>query len=82
VTNGGKDPTWDGTPQPGPSYGPDWDAAIAYGLDVGLIETSLGMTPAERADRLQHMLFVHASLRNAKVIESGTDAATPLLPKG
>lgn len=31
-----------------PSYGPGWDAAIAAGVDVTMIEANLALTPAER----------------------------------
>jgi hypothetical protein len=57
--------TWDGTPVPPPSSGPHWDAAAAMGLDMGLLEASIRMTPAERADRLQDMLDFIATVRDA-----------------
>ena len=38
-----------------PSYGPDWDAAIAYGLDVSLLEHNLSLTPTERLEQVQEM---------------------------
>ncbi len=56
---------WDGTPVPPPSSGPHWDAAAAMGLDMGLLEASIRMTPAERADRLQAMLDFIATVREA-----------------
>ena len=31
-----------------PSYGPDWDAAIEFGIDISLIEHSLGLSFEER----------------------------------
>lgn len=31
-----------------PSYGPDWDAAIEFGIDVSLIEENLTKSHAER----------------------------------
>jgi hypothetical protein len=31
-----------------PSYGPAWDAAIEYGIDVTLIERNLALSMAER----------------------------------
>lgn len=31
-----------------PSYGPDWDAAIEYGVDISLIEHALSLTYEER----------------------------------
>lgn len=43
-----------------PSYGPDWDAAIEYGVDVSILEENLRMTPTERLDALQAILdFTH-----------------------
>jgi hypothetical protein len=34
-----------------PSYGPSWDAAIAAGVDVTMIEANLCLTPGERLRR-------------------------------
>ncbi len=31
-----------------PSYGPDWDSAIEFGIDVSMIEANLAMTFEER----------------------------------
>lgn len=31
-----------------PSYGPDWDAAIEFGVDISLIEHSLSLSFEER----------------------------------
>ena len=31
-----------------PSYGPDWDAAIEFGVDISLIEHALSLTFEER----------------------------------
>jgi hypothetical protein len=36
-----------------PSYGPDWDAAIAAGVDVTMIEQNLQLTPAERVRQME-----------------------------
>ena len=36
-----------------PSYGPDWDAAIDYGIDVSLLLENLMLTPTERLQQLQ-----------------------------
>lgn len=57
--------SWDGTPVPPLSSGPHWDAAAAMGLDMGLLEASIRMTPAQRADRLQAMLDFIATVREA-----------------
>jgi hypothetical protein len=35
-----------------PSYGPAWDAAIAAGIDVTMLEQNLQLTPAERIQQL------------------------------
>lgn len=48
-----------------PSYGPDWDAAIEYGVDVSLLEENLRRTPAERLDALQDALDFVQELRGA-----------------
>lgn len=48
-----------------PSYGPDWDRAIAFGIDVTLLLENLERTPAERLARLQQMVDFHALLRGA-----------------
>jgi hypothetical protein len=39
-----------------PSFGPAWDAAIAYGIDVTLLERNLELTPSERLLQLDDML--------------------------
>lgn len=49
-----------------PSYGPDWDRAIAYGVDVTLLLESLALTPTERLLRLQQLADFHALLRDAR----------------
>jgi hypothetical protein len=49
-----------------PSYGPDWDAAIAYGIDVSLLLENLALTPAQRLARLQQVVDFHALLRDAR----------------
>ena len=59
-------PGWDGTPIPSRSYGPAWDAAVAAGFDMTLIEHSLTLTYAERAQRLQDFLNFSFELRQAK----------------
>ena len=45
------------------SYGPDWDAAIDYGIDVTLLEHNLSLTPTERLEQLQQMTEVYELLR-------------------
>ena len=46
-----------------PSYGPAWDAAIEYGIDVTLLERNLSLTPTERLLQLDDMLATFESLR-------------------
>jgi hypothetical protein len=38
------------------SYGPDWDAAIEFGVDTSLLEESLAMSFAERLVALEQLL--------------------------
>ena len=45
-----------------PSYGPDWDAAIEYGIDVSLLEENLALTPTQRIDQLQSMTELYEAL--------------------
>ncbi|MFL5321461.1 MAG: hypothetical protein ACJ790_17500 [Myxococcaceae bacterium] len=52
-----------------PSYGPDWDAAIEYGIDVSLLLENLARTPTERLERLQQMVDFHEALRAANKSE-------------
>lgn len=42
---------------------PDWNAAIAMGVDVHLIEANLRLTPAERIRQHTKMLDLAARLR-------------------
>lgn len=39
-----------------PSYGPDWDAAIEYGIDVFLLEANLALTPEQRLLQLEDFI--------------------------
>lgn len=49
-----------------PSYGPDWDRAIDFGVDVTLLLENLALSPAERLKRLQQVVEFHSLLRNAR----------------
>ena len=49
-----------------PSYGPAWEAAIDYGVDVTLLLENLALTPAQRLARLQRVVRFHAVLRHAR----------------
>jgi hypothetical protein len=46
-----------------PSYGPDWDAAIEFGVDVAQLEENLALTPEQRILQLEGLLRRHAALR-------------------
>jgi hypothetical protein len=48
-----------------PSYGPDWDRAIDYGIDVSLLLENLALSPAQRLARLQQVVDFHEQLRRA-----------------
>lgn len=48
-----------------PSYGPAWDAAIEYGIDVAQTEENLALTPEQRILQLEALLRLHAELRPA-----------------
>jgi hypothetical protein len=52
-----------------PSYGPDWDRAIDFGIDVTLLLENLELTPAERLRRLQQVSDFHALLREARRVD-------------
>lgn len=49
-----------------PSYGPDWDRAIAFGIDVTLLLENLARTPTERLLRLQQVADFHALAREGR----------------
>lgn len=53
------------------SYGPDWDKAIEFGIDISLIEQSLAMTFEERLRTMESVLRL---LPQAQVKEAGHDA--------
>lgn len=46
-----------------PADGPEWRAAIAYGIDVSLLEHNLRLTPTERLEQLQAMTETYELLR-------------------
>jgi hypothetical protein len=45
-----------------PSYGPAWDAAIDFGIDVTLLEHNLALSPSERLQQLDEMLRLYFSV--------------------
>lgn len=57
-----------------PSYGPDWDAAIEFGIDVSLIEENLALTPQQRLEQLVEQLRLDEELRRAgKALRNAAD---------
>lgn len=46
-----------------PSYGPDWDRAIEFGIDVAELERNLSLTVEERILQLDDMLTFIAELQ-------------------
>src|SRR4051812_18199211 len=48
-----------------PSYGPDWEAAIDYGIDVSILTDFLSLTPEQRTRRLT------GSLRSTRISSPG-----------
>jgi hypothetical protein len=46
-----------------PSYGPDWDAAIEYGIDLAQTELNLALMPEQRILQLEALLALQAELR-------------------
>ena len=53
-----------------PSYGPGWDAAIAYGIDVSLLLENLALTPTERLEQLQAMIEFYEKVRPKDVVDA------------
>lgn len=45
-----------------PSYGPAWDAAIEFGIDVTLLEHNLALSPSQRLQQLDEMLRLYFSV--------------------
>lgn len=50
------------------SYGPDWDAAVAWGIDVSLLERNLALTVEQRLLQLQAMARLYELLRPRDVV--------------
>lgn len=48
-----------------PSYGPEWDAAIDFGVDVAHLLEKLELTPTERLLEHQRALTLVLELRRA-----------------
>lgn len=66
-----------------PSYGPGWDAAIAAGIDVALLEENLRLTPAERLAQLDEMTRLWESTRPDEDARDGAaeHAGAPARPR-
>ena len=56
-----------------PSYGPHWDAAIAFGIDVSLLEANLALSVEERLQQLDQMTRLYEELR-PKELDPAEDA--------
>jgi hypothetical protein len=55
-----------------PSYGPDWDAAIEFGVDVALLEDNLSLTVQQRFEQHLAQLRLDEALRAAREGLRGT----------
>lgn len=49
-----------------PSYGPDWDAAIEFGIDVIQLEENLRLTPEERILQLEALVQLHEEIERQR----------------
>lgn len=56
-----------------PSYGPDWEAAIVYGIDVSLLLENLALTPTERLLKAQRWQEACEQIRGARVFVNDSD---------
>ena len=54
-----------------------WQAAIDYGIDVSLLEYTLGLTPAERIRRHDQALELIRAMRRAGTKHYGFDPRHP-----
>lgn len=54
-----------------PQYGPDWRKAEASGIDMGLLEHSLRLTPWERLLEHQRAFELVQMLQKAKIKRHG-----------
>lgn len=57
-----------------PSYGPDWDRAVAMGIDVSLLLENLSLTPGQRLAQLEALLNEVDALRRAVKARSPDDS--------
>jgi hypothetical protein len=58
-----------------PSYGPAWDAAIDFGIDISLLEESLALTFEERLLALERMLALYPAEPRAEEVPGGVAPA-------
>lgn len=64
-----------------PSYGAGWDAAIAAGIDVALLEENLRLTPAERLAQLDRMTRLWESTRQDEDVADGPAGHASAAPR-
>jgi len=70
MSQAAKNPTE--APQPPPSHGPAWQAALDQGFDMSLIEENLAKTPWERMRDHDGALRLIEMLQEAKrIIDAG-----------
>jgi hypothetical protein len=53
-----------------PSYGPDWEKAIDYGIDVSLLLENLELTPTERLQQLEKLNELYDEVRSARGLDA------------
>ena len=61
-----------------PSYGPEWDAAVEFGIDVSLIESNAELTPAERIEELVTMNRLHEEIQARTLSAEERDRLTAM----
>ena len=61
-----------------PSYGPEWDAAVEFGIDVSLIESNAELTPAERIQELVTMNRLHEGIQARTLSAEERDRLTAM----
>jgi hypothetical protein len=59
-----------------PSYGPDWDFAIEFGIDISLIESNLKLSFEERLLQLEAMQKMYEALAGRAVPDGQADRTT------
>jgi hypothetical protein len=59
-----------------PSYGPDWDFAIEFGIDISLIESNLKLSFEERLIQLESMQKMYEALAGRALPDEQADRTT------